>query len=160
MDLALLNYTTTEKELLAIVFALDKFLSYLLGSKIILFSDHSALRFLLKKSDAKPGLIQSRLLLQEFNIEIKDKKGAENSVTFAIFFHQRHPNCIRRDSKVIPNTTYGMILTFGYFAMVKSYAGASWTPRSSRSLMSHKMYILSGPKKGTIEQLTSLKDDC
>ncbi|RDY11579.1 Retrovirus-related Pol polyprotein from transposon 17.6, partial [Mucuna pruriens] len=53
MDLAQVNYKTTEKELLAIMFALNKFRSYLLGSKIIVFSDHAALKFLLKKSDAK-----------------------------------------------------------------------------------------------------------
>ncbi|RDY00911.1 Retrovirus-related Pol polyprotein, partial [Mucuna pruriens] len=57
MDSAQLNYITTEKELLTIVFALDKFCSYLLGSKIIIFSDHVALRSLLKKLDAKPQLI-------------------------------------------------------------------------------------------------------
>uniref|UniRef100_A0A151UHX5 Retrovirus-related Pol polyprotein from transposon 297 family n=1 Tax=Cajanus cajan TaxID=3821 RepID=A0A151UHX5_CAJCA len=56
LDAAQVNYTTTEKELLAIVFALDKFRSYLLGSKITMFSDHAALRFLLKKPDAKPSL--------------------------------------------------------------------------------------------------------
>ncbi|RDY03670.1 Retrovirus-related Pol polyprotein, partial [Mucuna pruriens] len=56
MDLAQQNHTTTEKELLAIVFALDKFHSYLFGSRIIVFSDHAALRFLLKKPDAKPRL--------------------------------------------------------------------------------------------------------
>ncbi|RDY08553.1 Retrovirus-related Pol polyprotein, partial [Mucuna pruriens] len=77
---AYLNYTTTEKELLAIVFTLDKFRSYLLGSKIIVFFDHVALRFLLKKPDAKLRLIRWMLLLQEFNIEIRDKKGVENSV--------------------------------------------------------------------------------
>ena len=38
-----LNYSTTEKELLAVIFALDKFRSYLLGSKVIIFSDHAAL---------------------------------------------------------------------------------------------------------------------
>ncbi|RDY11624.1 Retrovirus-related Pol polyprotein from transposon 17.6, partial [Mucuna pruriens] len=80
MDLTQLNYTTTEKELLVIEFALNKFPSYLLGSKIIVFSDHAALRFLLKKSDAKLQLIQWMLFLQEFNIEIRDKKDAENSV--------------------------------------------------------------------------------
>ncbi|RDX66318.1 Retrovirus-related Pol polyprotein, partial [Mucuna pruriens] len=47
------NYTTTEKELFAIVFSLDKFHSYLLGSKIIIFSNHVALKFLLKKPDVK-----------------------------------------------------------------------------------------------------------
>ncbi|RDY10709.1 putative mitochondrial protein, partial [Mucuna pruriens] len=62
------------------MFTLDKFRSYLLGSKIIVFSDHVALRFLLKKPDAKPRLSQWMLFLQEFNIEIRDKKNAENSV--------------------------------------------------------------------------------
>ncbi|RDY10329.1 Retrovirus-related Pol polyprotein, partial [Mucuna pruriens] len=89
------NYTTTKKELLAIVFALDKFRSYLLGSKIIVCSDHATLRYLLKKPDAKPRLIRWMLLLQEFNIEIRDKKGVENSVA-------DHLNRIKRESEPMP----------------------------------------------------------
>ncbi|RDX82427.1 Retrovirus-related Pol polyprotein from transposon 17.6, partial [Mucuna pruriens] len=80
MDAAQVNYTTTKKELLAIVFSLDKFRPYLLGSKIVVFSDHAALKYLLKKLDAKLRLIQWILLLQEFNVEIRDKKGTENAV--------------------------------------------------------------------------------
>ncbi|RDX87269.1 Retrovirus-related Pol polyprotein from transposon 17.6, partial [Mucuna pruriens] len=78
MDPAHQNYTTTEKELLAIVFALDKFRSYLLGLRIVVFSDHAALRYLLKKPDAKLRLIRWMLLLQEFDKKIRDKKGVEN----------------------------------------------------------------------------------
>ena len=52
-----MNYTTTEKELLAVVFALDKFRSYFMGTSIVVFTDHAALRYLLSKKDVKARLI-------------------------------------------------------------------------------------------------------
>ena len=62
------------------VYALDKFRAYLVGSDIIIFTDHSALKYLLTKQDAKARLIRWVLLLQEFKLQIKDKKGVENVV--------------------------------------------------------------------------------
>ncbi|GJY27352.1 reverse transcriptase domain-containing protein [Tanacetum coccineum] len=75
------NYTTTEKELLVVVFAFDKFLQYLVLSKTIVFTDHSTLWYLFTKQDAKPRLIRWILLHQEFDIKIRDKKGAKNLTT-------------------------------------------------------------------------------
>ncbi|CAM8991218.1 unnamed protein product [Rhodiola kirilowii] len=74
------NYTTTEKEMLAIVYAFEKFRQYLIGSKTIVYTDHAAIKYLLAKKDSKPRLIRWVLLLQEFDIEIRDKKGAKNLV--------------------------------------------------------------------------------
>ncbi|GKD73897.1 reverse transcriptase domain-containing protein [Tanacetum coccineum] len=72
------KYTVTEKELMVVVFAFNKFRSYLILSKTIGHTDHSVLKHLFKKQDAKPHLTRWILLLQEFDIEIKDRKGIEN----------------------------------------------------------------------------------
>ncbi|GKF49594.1 DNA-directed DNA polymerase, partial [Tanacetum coccineum] len=68
------HYTTTEKELLAVMYAFEKFWPYLVLSKTIVYTDHSSLKYLLAKQDAKPRLLWWILLLQEFDVIIHDKK--------------------------------------------------------------------------------------
>nr|GEX11324.1 reverse transcriptase domain-containing protein [Tanacetum cinerariifolium] len=80
MTEAQIHYTTTEKEILAVVYAFEKFRPYLVLSKSIVYTDHSALKYLLSKQDAKPRLIRWVFLLQEFDIIIRDKKGTKNLV--------------------------------------------------------------------------------
>lgn len=63
---AQLNYTTTEKEMLAVVFACDKFRSYIIGSKVIVYTDHATIWYLFTKKEAKPRLIQWILLLKDW----------------------------------------------------------------------------------------------
>ena len=67
-----------EQELLVVVFAFEKFLSYYLGTKVILHSDHSALRYLISNKDAKLRLIRWVLLLQEFDFVVNYRKGMNN----------------------------------------------------------------------------------
>nr|GEV96845.1 reverse transcriptase domain-containing protein [Tanacetum cinerariifolium] len=78
MTEAQIHYTTTEKEMLAVVYAFEKFWPYLVLSKSIVYTDHSALKYFLNKQDAKPRLLQWVHILQEFDITILDKKGSEN----------------------------------------------------------------------------------
>jgi hypothetical protein len=72
---AQLNYATTKKELLALVFAFETFISYIVNSKVIIYTAHTVIKYLLAKKDAKPRLIHWILLLQEFDVEIRDKRG-------------------------------------------------------------------------------------
>nr|GEV88451.1 retrovirus-related Pol polyprotein [Tanacetum cinerariifolium] len=80
MNQAEANYTTTEKEMLTVVYAFKKFRSYLIMNKSIVYTDHSALKYLFAKKDTKARLLRWILLLQEFDFKVIDTRGAENYV--------------------------------------------------------------------------------
>ena len=74
------NYSTTEIEMLAMVFSCEKFRPYILGSHVIIHTDHTTIKYLMAKKDAKPRRTKWVLLLHEFDLEIKDKKGSDNVI--------------------------------------------------------------------------------
>ncbi|GJY39358.1 reverse transcriptase domain-containing protein [Tanacetum coccineum] len=72
------HYTTTKKEMLAVVYDFEKFRSYFILNKSIVYTDHYALKYLFAKKDSKARLLRWVLLLQEFDFNVIDTKGAEN----------------------------------------------------------------------------------
>ncbi|RVW34657.1 Retrovirus-related Pol polyprotein from transposon 17.6 [Vitis vinifera] len=139
------NYTTTENELLAMVFALDKFKNYLLGTSIVIFTDHSALKYLFNKKDAKARLIRWILLLQEFNIQIKDKQGVEKVVA-------DHLSRVKVESHFeeaqindeFPNDALCALEKLPWFANIINYLATGELP--SEWNMETKKYFLSRSK--------------
>jgi len=75
-----LNYTVTEKELLAVVHSLNKFRHYTTSYQIVVHTDHVAIRYLMNKPDVNAKIIIWLILLQQFDLTIIDKLGRENVV--------------------------------------------------------------------------------
>jgi hypothetical protein len=80
MALAELNYTVTENEFLAVVYAINKFRNYITGYSTFIHIDHSTIKYLMKKPITNARVTRWLLLLQEFDITIVDRLGKENVV--------------------------------------------------------------------------------
>nr|GEW28324.1 hypothetical protein [Tanacetum cinerariifolium] len=110
------NYTMTEKEMLAVVYAFDKFQSYLNMNKSIVYMDHSALKYLFTKKDSKARLLRWVLLLQEFKFKVIDTKGAENlSADHLSRLENPHQNMLepKEINETFPLETLNMVFFMG-----------------------------------------------
>ncbi|GJW35698.1 reverse transcriptase domain-containing protein [Tanacetum coccineum] len=142
------HYTTTEKELLAVVYAFEKFWPYLVLSKTIVYTDHSALKYLLAKQDAKPRLLQWILLLQEFDVIIRDKKGAENLAAdhLSRLENPHQGDLMRKEiTKTFPLETLGMIHFCGdsstpWFADIANYHAGNFVVKGMSSQQKKKFF--------------------
>ncbi|GKA00941.1 reverse transcriptase domain-containing protein [Tanacetum coccineum] len=142
------HYTTTEKELLAVVYAFKKFRPYLVLSKSIVYTDHSALKYLLAKQDAKPRLLRWILLLQEFDVVIRDKKGAENLAADHLS-RLENPHQSELEKKEITETfpleTLGMVTFCGddnapWFANFVNYHARNFVIKRMSSQQKRKFF--------------------
>ncbi|GJS91518.1 reverse transcriptase domain-containing protein [Tanacetum coccineum] len=142
------HYTTTEKELLAVVYAFKKFRPYLVLSKTIVYTDHSVLKYLLAKQDAKPRLLRWILLLQKFNVFIRDKKGAENlAVDHLSRLENPHQDDLEKKeiTETFPIETLGMISFHGdsntpWFADIANYHAENFVVKGMSSQQKKKFF--------------------
>lgn len=147
-----LNYSTTEKELLAVVYAFEKFRSYLIGSKVIVWTDHAALRHLFAKKESKPRLIRWVLLLQEFDLEIRDKKGAENWIADHLSRMEHETIDKKGITDLFPDEhLYSISHHNPWFADYANFLAGGWIPRhfkyqqKKKFLSNVKHYIWDDP---------------
>ncbi|XP_022843250.1 uncharacterized protein LOC111366787 [Olea europaea var. sylvestris] len=141
LDEAQMNYANTEKELLAVVFVVDKFISYLIGLKVIVYTDHSALKYLMNKEDTKLRLIQWILLLQEFDLEIRDKNESENVVAdhlSRLESHELHPT--EEMNERFPDEILFQIITTPWYADYVNYSARSIIPQYYSSHQKKKFF--------------------
>nr|GEW45691.1 DNA-directed DNA polymerase [Tanacetum cinerariifolium] len=110
------NYTTTEKEMLAVVYAFKKIRSYLIINKSIMYTDHSALKYLFAKKDSKARLLRWVLLLHEFTFKVIDTKGAENLAADHLSqLENPHQNVLdpKEINESFPHETLNLVSTRG-----------------------------------------------
>ncbi|GJV16819.1 reverse transcriptase domain-containing protein [Tanacetum coccineum] len=143
------HYTTTEKELLAVMHAFEKFRPYLVLSKSIVYTDHSVLKYLFDKQDAKPRLLRWVLLLQEFDIIIRDKKkGAENLAADHLSrLENPHQNVLEKKeiNETFPLETFGMVTFRGndstpWFADFANYHAGNFVIKGMSSQQKNKFF--------------------
>nr|GEW20075.1 hypothetical protein [Tanacetum cinerariifolium] len=91
------------QQMLAVVYAFEKFQPYLVLSKSIVYTDHSALKYLLSKQDDKPRLLQWVFLLQEFDIIFRDKKGTKNLTAYHLSRHENPHNDVFENKDINKN---------------------------------------------------------
>nr|GEV25989.1 reverse transcriptase domain-containing protein [Tanacetum cinerariifolium] len=140
--------------MLAVVYAFEKFLSYLIMNKSIVYTDHSALKYLFAKKDSKARLLRLVLLLQEFTFKVIDTKGAENLAADHLSrLENPHQNVLDLNeiNESFPLETLNLVSTHGnsstpWFADFTNYhAGNFVVKRMSKPLTFSKLATMDPP---------------
>nr|GEV20689.1 reverse transcriptase [Tanacetum cinerariifolium] len=142
------NYTTTKKKMLAVVYAFEKFWSYLIMNKIIVYTDHSALKYLFSKKDSKARLLRWVLLLQEFTFKVIDTKGAENMATDHLSrLENSHQNVLdpKEINESFPLGTLNLVSTRGnsstpWFADFVNFHAGNFVVKGMSSQQKNKFF--------------------
>nr|GEW69041.1 reverse transcriptase domain-containing protein [Tanacetum cinerariifolium] len=142
------HYTMTEKEILAVVYAFEKFWSYLILNKSIVYTDHSALKYLFAKKDSKARLLWWVLLLQEFKFKVIDTKGVENLATDHLSrLENPHQNMLdpKEINEVFPLKTLNVVffrgdLSIPWFVDFANYHARNFVVKRMSSQQKNKFF--------------------
>nr|KAJ0226242.1 hypothetical protein LSAT_V11C100037740 [Lactuca sativa] len=148
LDNAQSNYSTTEKELLVIVFALEKFRQYLLVTKVIVYSDHVALKYLMTKKDAKPRLIRWIQLLQEFHLEIRDMSGCENLVVDHLSWITSNETPLSLRDKFLDEHLFSLTQSTPWYADIVNFLVTKGIPTHSHVLKKTNSKVMRNTMSG------------
>nr|GEW76411.1 reverse transcriptase domain-containing protein [Tanacetum cinerariifolium] len=161
------NYTTTEKEMLGVVYAFEKFRSYLIMNKSIVYTDHSALKYLFAKKDSKVRLLCWVILLQEFTFKVIDTKGAENlAANHLSRLENPHQNVLgpKEINESFPLETLNLVSTrenqsTTWFADFANYHAGNFVVKGCRVYQAKKPLKFSklatiDPQEDTMAQIT------
>jgi len=111
---------------------MDKFRSYLVSAKVIVYKDHAALKYLLTKKDAKPRLVHWILLLQEFDLEIRDKKGAVNCMADHLSKMQIQGSTLPINDYLRDDTLLKVTTTNPWYANLVNFMVTGYIPPGGR----------------------------
>nr|GEY21692.1 reverse transcriptase domain-containing protein [Tanacetum cinerariifolium] len=170
------NYTTTEKEMLAVVYAFKKFRSYLIMNKSIVYTDHSTIKYLFAKKDSNERLLRWVLLLQEFIFKVIDTKGAENLATDHLSqLENSHQNVLdpKGINESFPLETLNLVSTRGnsstpWFADFANYHAGNFVVKGMSSQKKSKLRMkplailrlaTMDPPRDTMAQITQPRSD-
>nr|GEX95764.1 reverse transcriptase domain-containing protein [Tanacetum cinerariifolium] len=142
------NYTTTEKEMLTVVYVFEKFWSYLIMNKSIVYTDHSALKYLSAKKDSMARFLCWVLLLQEFTFKVIDIKGAENLAADHLSrLENPHQNVLdpKEINESFPLKTLNMVSSRGnsstpWFADFANYHARNFIVKGMSSQQKNKFF--------------------
>nr|GEW04395.1 reverse transcriptase domain-containing protein [Tanacetum cinerariifolium] len=142
------KYTTTEKEMLAVVYAFEKFRSYLILNKSIVYTDHSALKYMFLKKDSKARLLRWVLLLQEFTFKVVDTKGAKNLAADHLFrLENPHQNVLdpKEINESFPLETLNLVSSRGsqstsWFADFANYHAGNFIVKGMTSQQKNNFF--------------------
>ncbi|GJY94974.1 reverse transcriptase domain-containing protein [Tanacetum coccineum] len=141
------HYTTTEKELLAVVYAFEKFWSYLVLSKSIVYTNHSAIKYLFAKKDAKERLMRWILLLQEFELISETKRNQKiSSADHPLRLENPHQNEFENKeiTETFPLETLGSVAlrddSTPWFADFANYHAGNFIVKGMSSQQKNKFF--------------------